>query len=142
MSGKLPSAVIFTNDNLTENIKLRLMKQLFIDGYMDGYTFDQYIDGYSDSYINNGYIDGYQDAYEDSLDGYNFPLTTNLYTYIHQHNKRLLVFRPFNTINNRQYADALIYVKNGLAAVELCKVGPPAITYPVINLTLQKIGLF
>lgn len=109
----VPAAVIFVNDDLTDNVLAKLISQLHISEALTGETFDSRLS--SDS----TYVDK-----------------------IKQLGRRVLVVRDFSDISNRDYADVLIFVKNGLAAVETDKVGPPGITFEVIDLYWGKLGIY
>ncbi len=101
------------NNDVSDSVQETLIRQLYIDIVMTGDTFDGYVALY----------DGYADTLKSG-------------------NKRILVIRPFDNYTNRTLADVAIYVKHGLAAVELTKIeknGPPGYTYPVVNLSLPQI---
>jgi hypothetical protein len=113
MGGLYPSAIIVVNNDLTDNVKNMLVKQLFIDEIIDGYTFDSSIDGYA-SYI------------EDNK----------------KLNKRILVIRSYQDNFNRSLTDVNIFVKLGMAHVLHNKIGPHGITYRVVNLTWDKLCIY
>jgi hypothetical protein len=108
-----PSAIIFINTDLTENVKSFFIKQLHINEVIDGYVFDTRL--------------SHDATYPDK---------------VHQLDIRLMVVRSLAELQNRQYADVVLFFKNGLVCVEENKYGPPGITFPVVNLTLGKLGLF
>lgn len=108
-----PAAIIMINSDLTENVKSFIMRQLHINEAIDGYTFDTRIS-------NNS----------------NYP------NVVKQLDNRLLVIRSHADQQNREYYDIVLFFKNGLTCVEENKFGPPGITFPVVNLTLGKLGLF
>lgn len=109
----LPSAIVFVNNDLTDNVLNKLKTQLFITDVFDGYTFD-------------GYVNTYQ----------------NFLTVIKAQNRRVLVIRPFNDYTNRNMADVAMFIKNGLASIEYNKFGPPGQTYKVLELYWGKLGIF
>lgn len=109
----VPTAIIFVNNDLTPSVSNMLVKQLYIDEVIDGYVFDQRIES-----------DGYY-------------LGT-----IAQSQKRLMVVRSFTELENRSVADVVIFVKNGMAAVETKKVGPPGLTFKILNLTWSKLKIY
>ena len=109
----VPAAIVFVNNDLTDNVQARLIRQLHISEVISGETFDSRVDSDSE-YVNK----------------------------IKQLNQRVMVVRSFATINNRDLADVLIFVKNGLAAVETDKVGPPGITFEVLDLYWGKLGIY
>lgn len=109
----IPSAVIFVNNDLTDNVQNHLVKQLHISEVISGTTFDERVAS-----------------------------NPNYSTQINQSNQRLMVVRSFENINNRNEADILIFVKNGLAAVETDKTGPPGITVEVLDITWGKLGVY
>ena len=107
---RIVSAIIFCNNDLSTNVQAALVRQLFIDEVMDGYEFDDRI----------------------AADP-NYPATI-------QFNKlKILVVRPFTELTNRTLADVVIFVKAGLAAIELSKYGPPGRASPVDRLTLAYL---
>lgn len=108
----LPSAILFVNSDLTQNVINKLKSQLFITDIFDGNTFDGYV---ADSQF---LID------------------------CKSQNKRVMVIRPFNDYNNRHLADVAIFIKNGLASIEINKFGPPGQTYKVLELYWGKLGVF
>src|SRR5258706_14022323 len=113
MTTIVPSVIIYMNNDVSDAVQETIIRQLHIDIIMMGYTFDGYVA---------------------ANDGYAAVLKSN--------NKRVLVIRPFSDYSNRTLADVAMYVKNGLAAVELTKTeknGPPGFTYPVVNLCLPQI---
>lgn len=113
MTTIIPSVIIFMNNDVSDSVQETLIRQLYIDIIMTGDAFDGYVAA------NDGYAH-----------------------LLKSENKRVLVIRPFSDYSNRTLADIAIYVKNGLAAVELTKTeknGPPGFTYPVVNLSLPQI---
>lgn len=109
----LPSAIIFCNNDLTDNVKNKIIKQLFITDVLDGYVFD-----------------GYQAADPTFADT------------VKKQDRRMLVIRSFQETANRELADVVIFVKAGLAAILKNNWGPPGVTYPVINLYWGKLCIF
>lgn len=108
-----PSAIVIVNNDLTDSVQEKLAHQLMIDEILDGYAFDQAIS-------NDGY-------YADD---------------IKKANKRIMVVRSFVDMPNREYADVVIFVKAGLAAIEENKFGPHGFTHPVITLTWKKLETY
>lgn len=98
------------NNDVSDAVQETIIRQLYIDIIMTGDAFDGYVAA------NDGYAD---------------ELKSN--------NKRVLVIRPFSDYSNRSLSDVAIYIKEGLAAVEVTKNGPPGFTYPVVNLCLPQI---
>jgi hypothetical protein len=109
----VPPAIIFVNRDLTDQVRGWIMKQLHITAAVDGYTFDASVAADSD------YVDK-----------------------IHRLNLRLLVERPFTETQNRELADVVIFVKNGLASVEVNNFGPPGNTFPVLKLHWGQLGIY
>lgn len=105
-----PAAIIFVNDDLTDNVKSAIIRQLFIDDVMDGYEFDNRV-------LSN-------------------PEYPNI---IHGEGRRILVIRSFTSLNNRDLADLVIFVKAGLASVESNKFGPPGKTLPVDRMYFSEL---
>ena len=108
----LPSAIVFVNTDLTQNVVNKLKTQLFITDIFDGSTFDGYV------------------------------ANTQFLADCKAQNKRILVTRPFNDYNNRNLADVAMFIKNGLASIEVNKFGPPGQTYKVVELYWGKLGIF
>jgi hypothetical protein len=113
MSSIYPSAIIVANNDLTDNVKNMLVKQLSIDEVLDGYTFDSFVDGYA-SYIDDA----------------------------KKNNKRILVIRSYQDNFDRNLTDVNIFVKLGLAHVLHNKIGPHGITYRIVNLTWDKLCIY
>jgi len=109
----LPGAIVFMNNNVPDQVRDTLRKQLFITQLMDGYAFDGYVAS------NPGYP-----------------------TWVRNHSERVMVMRPFTELNNRIFADVVIYVNNGMAAIENNKFGPPGLTYRVAELYWGKLGIY
>ena len=107
-----PSALILVNDNLPTTVQDMLVKQLFIDVILDGYDFDQAV------LVNPNYA-----------------------LLVKEDNLRLLVNRDLSDMTNRYLFDVVIYFRNGLISVLDDKVGPPGDTYPVVNITWEKLGI-
>lgn len=105
--------VIFVNNDLTDNVRNFLIKQLHITEAIDGYVFDDRI-AYDPDYINK----------------------------LYQFNYRLMVVRPYTELENRDLADVAIFVSHGLAAVLKNKYGPHGLTFPVVDLTWTKLCVF
>lgn len=122
MSGLYPSAIIVANNDLTDNVKNMLVRQLSIDEVLDGYTFDSLVDGYT------GY-DGY-DGYISYIEN------------VKKQNKRILVVRSYQDNFDRSLTDVNIFVKLGMAHVLHNKIGPHGITYRIVNLTWDKLRIY
>lgn len=59
---------------------------------------------------------------------------------VHLQNLRIMVMRQsFRDQTNRQYADVVIFVKQGLASILANKFGPPGKTYPILNINIYDI---
>lgn len=105
-------AIIFVNDNISDNIQAMLVRQLYITDVLDGYVFD-----------------------ENTANDSNYPANLKLL------NKRALVKITFQTQNNREFADVVCFASNGLIAVLKNKVGPPERTFSIVNLDWNKLLL-
>lgn len=103
-------AIVFVNADLTVNVEQAIQRQLEITDTMDGYEFDQRV-----------------------LTNPNYPQI------IHNMALRVLVVRPFTDYTNRQLADIAIFVKAGLAYVLGKNNGPPAQTFQVDRMQLDKV---
>ena len=114
------SAIIFCNEDISDSAKYHLRRQLHITHVLDGYTFDLFFnsddnDGYATSYGSTQYA-----------------------------KSRVLVLRTFQdrgTVETWTQADVVIFIKNGLAAVEQNKFGPPGQTFPVLQLNWAALGV-
>jgi len=109
----VPSAIIFVNKDLVDQVKNHLIKQLHIDEVIDGYVFD-------DRLLSN----------------------PNYITNIKQNKLRILVERSFLELENRTNADVVIFIKSGLASILKNNFGPPGNTYPVVNLYWGQLCIF
>jgi hypothetical protein len=109
----LPGAILFTNDNIPDQVRDTLRKQLAITTLMDGATFDGYVELYP-----------------------TWP------TYVKNKLERVMVMRSFRELDNRTLADVVIYVNNGMAAIETNKFGPPGLTYRVAELYWGKLMVY
>ncbi len=109
----IPSAIIFVNNDLTDNTQDHLVRQLQISEVIDGAIFDARV------------------AADEE-----YPAK------IKQLNLRLMVVRSFDELTNRDLADVVIFVKNGMAAVESSNLGPPGQSYSLLNLNWQALKSF
>lgn len=105
-----PSAIIFVNNDLTDQVQQVLSTQLFLDQIIDGYVFDGYVNSIP-NYVNT----------------------------IHAQQKRILVIRSLWEHDNRELADIVIFIKMGLASILKNKFGPPGQTYQVANLNIYQL---
>lgn len=108
-----PAAIIFVNNDLTDNVRSMLVRQLHINEVIDGYVFDDRVTA---------------DPYYTRL--------------VKANNQRIMVVRSFRELENRTLADVVIFVAHGLAAIEENKFGPRCQTYPVVDLTWGKLCIF
>jgi len=109
----LPSAVIFVNNDLVDSARNHIITQLHINEFMTGTEFDARVDADSE-YVNK----------------------------LKQLNLRILVIRPFTELDNRDLADVVAFVKNGMIAVETNKFGPPKPAFPVLDVHWGQFGVF
>lgn len=108
---RYPGAVIFVNNDLTEQVKGVLAQQLRIFESMTGTEFDARV----------------------AADP-NYP------SIMKNQGLRILIIRDFWAPHtNRTLCDIAIFVKNGLAYIEENKFGPPGQAYPVANLHINKL---
>ena len=105
-----PAAIVFVNNDLTDNVKEALVRQLFISEAITGAEFDARV-----------------------------VADPNYYTAVHQNNLRIMVIRNLSETTNRELADVVIFVKAGLASVEGGKFGPPGLTLPVDRLYWHEL---
>lgn len=113
MSALYPTAIIVANNDLTDNVKNMLVKQLAIDEVYDGYSFDSLTDGY-----------------------------VNFLENTRKSNKRILIIRSYQDNFNKDLIDISIFIKLGLAHVLTNKIGPHGITYRIVNLTWDKLSIY
>ncbi len=106
------SLIIFVNDDLSDNVKEALQRQLYINSTMTGIEFDLNISENSD-FLSNLKIQ----------------------------RSKVLVIRSFTETTNRDLADIVIFVKNGLASILKNNYGPPGTTLPVDKLYLNELLL-
>lgn len=113
----VPSGIIFVNNDISPNIQEKLVTQLYVDYVLTGDEFDASV-----------------------ISDPNYPIT------VKQYRKRILVIRSYaqdniiNNIPNRELADIVLFVANGLANL-LTKSGHGP-TYPVVNITWGDFGVF
>lgn len=105
-----PTGIIFINIETHPNVVDFIVKQLNIDEYIDGYEFDNRM-------ANNS-------SYPEE---------------VHGAEKRILVIKDYSDLNNREYADIVLFIKNGLASVEYSKFGPAGLSLKITQLYLQKL---
>jgi hypothetical protein len=112
MSFAPASAIIFVNNDILTSINDMLVKQLFIDEVIDGYTLDQRV-----------------------------AADSNYASSVVRLRQKIMVVRSFSELTNRDIADVVIFVAGGLATVEVNKFGPPGATFAVVNLHWAQLGL-
>jgi len=111
--GIRPSAIIFVNNDLTDNVRNMLVTQLHITEVIDGYVFDD-----------------------------RMVADANYLTTVRALDQRIMVVRSYFELNNRALADIAIFVAHGLVGVLKNNFGPRGITHSIINLTWGKLGIF
>ena len=110
----LPPAIFFVNADIGDGIKNKLISQLFITDAINDTEFDSRVQ-----------IDP------------NYP------TQIHLNGLRVLVLRQnFRDLTNRNLADVVFFVKQGMAAIEKNNFGPPALTFQVDRFNLYELLRF
>lgn len=97
-----PPAIIFINTDLVPQIQDVFTRQLYLTQIMDAATFDGYVAANP-----------------------NYPLE------IHQDGYRIMVLRDLWDMTNRQYADIVLFAKQGPVSVLVNHYGPPGITLPI-----------
>ena len=108
-----PGAIIFVNNDLTDNVRAALVRQLHIDEVLDGYVFDDRVAA-NPEYPNE----------------------------IRANKSRVMVIRSFEELENRTLADVAVFVSHGLANVLKNNFGPPGIITAVVRITSGKICVF
>jgi hypothetical protein len=108
---QLPPAIVFVNQDITEPIKNVLIEQLYIDETITITDFEQRLLG---------------DAQYTST--------------VHNSGTRLLVIvDDFRNYSQRNLADIVIFVKQGLATVLKNNYGPPGLAVPVSNINIYQL---
>lgn len=108
-----PSAIIYINNDLSQNVISILQTQLYIDSgnIMSGAAFDAILSS-NPNYPNQ----------------------------IHGSGQRILVLRNLLIdFTNRNVADIVLKFRNGLLIVETNKVGPPGITFSIDRVLLGQL---
>jgi len=109
----LPGAIVFVSNNVTDQVRDTIIKQLFITTTLDGYSYDSLVE--SDS---------------------SYPQT------MRNHLERVMVIRSLDELANRETADVVLHIKHGMAAVEKNKFGPPGNTYRIAELYWGKLEVY
>lgn len=106
-----PSSIFFVNADINSAIQATLVSQLQINETMTDTEFDARVVA-DPNYPNN----------------------------VHGQGLRILVIRQnFRDFTNRDLADVVIFVKQGLACVEKNNFGPPGLTLSVQRLTIYDL---
>lgn len=108
-----PSAIIFVNNDLTDNVQTRLVRQLHINEVISGTEFDARVAADPD-YPSN----------------------------IKQLDLRIMVLRSFEELDNRELADVVIFIKAALASILKNNFGPPGFTIAVIDIYWGKLCIY
>lgn len=107
----IPSAIIFINNDMTDAEKINIGNQLKIDETM---SFDEF----------NSRMD----------------VDPNYSAIVHLQNLRILVvLDSFQDLNNRNLADVVLFVKQGLASVEKNNFGKPGLTLDIQRINIYEI---
>lgn len=110
----LPAAIVLVNNDLVPEVLQFLQVQLKItDTYVDGYAFDTVVAADPD-YKNT----------------------------VQRLNKRVLVLRNFQELNNRSIFDIVLFAYSGMVAIEQNNIGPHLGTFPIVNLTWGALGIY
>jgi hypothetical protein len=108
---QLPSAIIFINPEISSQQQLQIKEQLFANEIIQDTEFDARLQA-----------------------------DPNYVKVVHGQNLRILVIKNnFSDFTNREYADVVIFVKQGLMSIEKNKFGPPGATYPVRRFNLWDL---
>lgn len=111
------TGIVFVNNNISGSVQEKLITQLFIDLLLTGDEFDAIVDGYADGYF---------------------------FADIKANHQRVMVLRNYlingipNNIPNRELADIILYISNGLANVLTKEGHKPSL--PVVNLYWGALG--
>lgn len=107
----LPSAIIFINADINDGIKNTLSSQLYIDEIMTDTEFDARI------LLDPSYPDQ-----------------------IHFNEMRIIVvLQDFRNYTNRNLADIVMFLKLGLAHIEINKLGPPGLALPIQHINIYQL---
>lgn len=107
----IPSAIIFINPEMSEQQQLKIKEQLLVDEVIQDTEFNARLTA-DPNYVNN----------------------------VHGQNLRIMVVKPdFSDYTNREYADLVIFVKQGLLSIEKNKFGPPGASYPIVRFNLWSM---
>lgn len=155
-----PSAIVFVNNNINKAIEYAFVRQLMIHevidaSLIDGYINDSPVTGSFLGTTSDGYLDGYLDGYSDAphyIDGYftgdinnngligRITLNPNYINHTHfVSKKRILVRYDYLCKDYTNYADVVLYFKNGLVSIEQNKTGVPSTTYPLAKLNINQL---
>ncbi len=107
----LPAAIFFVNADINEGTRNTLMNQLFIDEALTDTDFDARVQ-----------------------------VEPEYPTLIHLNNLRIMVLRQnFRDFTNRNLADVVMFVKQGLASIEKNGFGPPGLTFPIERINMYEL---
>ena len=109
----VPNAIIFINNDLTDQVRSFIMKQLHISEWMTGATFDARVVA--------------DPEYADNMRALGL---------------RLMVEIDHRNLDNREHADVVAFVKNGMISAEYNKFGPPKPAFPVVNVHWGQFLIF
>jgi hypothetical protein len=112
---------------------------IFVNGNTDGYGSSY---GDLDSYSKQLLVT--QLELDETMTGDEFDarvvVDPNYPAIIHSSELRILVIKAdFRDYTNRQYADVVMFVKGGLAAIENNNFGPPGLTLPMDRLEIHQL---
>ena len=107
----LPAAIFFVNADINEGIRTTLMNQLFIDEALSDVDFDARVQ-----------------------------VEPEYPSLIHLNGLRIMVLRQnFRDYTNRNLADVVMFVKQGLASIEKNNFGPPGLTFPADRINMYEL---
>jgi len=108
---QLPSAIIFINPEMSSNELQHIKEQLYVNEILQDTEFDARL------VSDPNYIE-----------------------VVHGQNLRILVIKNiFSDYTNREYADLVLFVKQGLLSVEKNKFGPPGASFPIVRFNLWSL---
>lgn len=108
-----PPAIIYINDDIPLQIQQWISRQLKIDIILDGYEFNSIIEN------DPEFVDR-----------------------IRLSDSRLMVLINYIEQHDRQHADIVAYVRNGLISTQKNKFGPPIESYQVLKIHWGQFGIF
>jgi hypothetical protein len=109
----VPNAIIFVNNDLVDQVRQHITTQLHINEWITSAEFDARVAADPD--------------YPDTIRALGL---------------RLMVEGDHRHLNNREHADVVTFVKNGMMSVEYNKFGPPKPSFRVLDIHWGQFSIF